>query len=199
MDERSITKYNQKAKEKAKSFRAVEPAAAYELISEYFIAGGVTLDVGCGSGRDTAWLNKRGYTCTGVDASEGMIKEAREYYPRCSFFQDYLPELKKIQSESFDNILAQAVLMHLPQEHLRLAILSLLRILKKEGVLILSYRMCTNDLGREDEILYSKIDEQVLSLYYNELGELVLHKTISNDETRPMIKWYNIVATKLIS
>jgi ubiquinone/menaquinone biosynthesis C-methylase UbiE len=40
-------------------------------------AGGRVLDLGCGPGRDTAWLAEQGFTSIGLDASAGMLDEAR--------------------------------------------------------------------------------------------------------------------------
>ncbi len=36
------------------------------------------LDIGCGTGRHTIELSKRGYTITGVDLSESLLKRAEE-------------------------------------------------------------------------------------------------------------------------
>jgi SAM-dependent methyltransferase len=35
------------------------------------------LDLGCGPGRDSAWLAEQGFTAVGLDASAGMVEEAR--------------------------------------------------------------------------------------------------------------------------
>ena len=40
--------------------RQPPPLDVYGLIQQYF-GPGLTADVGCGSGRDTDWLNKNGY------------------------------------------------------------------------------------------------------------------------------------------
>ena len=39
--------------------------------------GGVVVDLGCGPGRDSAWLAEQGFTALGLDASQGMVDEAR--------------------------------------------------------------------------------------------------------------------------
>lgn len=49
------------------------------LVKEFGLpAGSALLDVGCGVGRHTVELAKRGYWMTGVDLSESMLAEARK-------------------------------------------------------------------------------------------------------------------------
>ena len=36
------------------------------------------LEIGCGTGRFVSSLSKRGYRLTGIDVSEGMLREARQ-------------------------------------------------------------------------------------------------------------------------
>jgi SAM-dependent methyltransferase len=40
--------------------------------------GSAILDIGCGTGRHTIELSRRGYSVTGVDLSEGMLAQARK-------------------------------------------------------------------------------------------------------------------------
>ena len=77
MDPQTISTYDTHAAEFAAEWEDEQPAASdlHAIVSEHFVSG-LTLDVGCGSGRDTAWLAAEGYDVTGVDASTQLIKEA---------------------------------------------------------------------------------------------------------------------------
>ena len=46
-----------------------------KAVKAYFRSG-PTVNVGCGSGRDVAWLNLEGFDVVGVDASPELLREA---------------------------------------------------------------------------------------------------------------------------
>ena len=49
------------------------------LVEEFQLpAGSLIIDVGCGTGRHSIELAKRGFNVTGIDISEGMLKEAEK-------------------------------------------------------------------------------------------------------------------------
>jgi 2-polyprenyl-3-methyl-5-hydroxy-6-metoxy-1,4-benzoquinol methylase len=48
----------------------------YQAIHGFFHLGASTADIGCGPGRDTAWLSANGYSVVGYDASEPMLAQA---------------------------------------------------------------------------------------------------------------------------
>jgi len=51
----------------ARTARAGRSAA---IVARFFIRSGVTADIGCGSGREVAWLNANGFPAVGFDASK---------------------------------------------------------------------------------------------------------------------------------
>lgn len=77
-----------------------------ELIDALEIQSGVrVMDLTCGTGYATALIAERTQTTVvGVDASEGMLEQARQSYSdSCEFIQaDILDYLKTVPSESFD-------------------------------------------------------------------------------------------------
>jgi len=47
--------------------------------------GSNVIDLGCGTGRFTNYLNEQGYNCSGIDISPKMISKAKKTYPNIDF------------------------------------------------------------------------------------------------------------------
>jgi len=99
--------------------------------------GGVILDAGCGTGLITERLRGKGRFIVGVDFSEGMLRKAKGRL-KAHDVDLVLGDVESLpfRSRSFDSILCLTVLQNC--DPLR-AINSLLRVLKEEGLLVLSY------------------------------------------------------------
>ena len=135
------------------------PIDLHDAVRKYFKAGGATADIGCGSGRDVAWLNANGFPCAGYDGSEGLLAEALRRYPDLKFVRSLLPELPGIADSSFDNVLCETVIMHLPHETILPAVKRLLEILKTGGNLYLTWRVTKGaDLRDGKGRLYAAFD-----------------------------------------
>lgn len=102
MDPKTITTYTQLASEFVQRYEATEPKQLQGFAQALFEVGGKTLDIGAGSGRDTAWLTAHGYPTLGIEPSEGMRAEAARLHPECEFREDSLPDLASCGSETFD-------------------------------------------------------------------------------------------------
>ena len=50
------------------------PVDLQEVVTRFFIKGGSSADIGCGSGREVAWLNANGFPAVGFDASDKSRK-----------------------------------------------------------------------------------------------------------------------------
>ena len=119
-----------------------------ETVERFFVRGGSSADIGCGSGREVAWLNANGFAALGFDASEGLLKEARLRYAGLEFAQAELPELRGIGT--FDNVLCETVIMHLDRKQIAPSVRRLFDIVKPSGILYLSWRV-TDTADRRDE------------------------------------------------
>lgn len=149
MDKKTIDFYNHEAEKIARRHESLTPHRIYDLAKKYFHSERHVLDVGCGMGRDTFWLSQNGFPAIGVDASEGMINEARKRFPDLKFIIASLPEM--YVGARFDNILCSAVLMHIPSTSLEESLYSLVETLSLNGRMVLSFRSRNND---EDERLF---------------------------------------------
>jgi SAM-dependent methyltransferase len=139
------------------------PADMYALLDEFF-GPGPAADIGCGSGRDTAWLSGHGFRAVGYDASPGLLAEARRLHPGISFEQSALPELAGIASGSFANVLCETVIMHLETELIPAAVARLVDILAPQGTLYLSWRVTDGaDLRDGEGRLYSAFDPALVT------------------------------------
>ena len=143
-----------------------------------------TLDLGCGIGRDTAWLNDHHFPSEGIDASESMIAEAKKDHSRLKFSIGSLPALKF--EDKFINIYCCAVLMHVPRSHLLGSLVSILKAMKVNGRLIMSYRDGNN--GSDERLFESYQPGQIAQLFESLGGKVLL---IEQDGI-----WHNLVIEK---
>jgi trans-aconitate methyltransferase len=141
MDHATMSAYDHDAKAFADEWEGQPaPSDLHAMIQRFFIPG-PTADIGCGSGRDTAWLNTSGFPTTGFEASDGLLTEARRRHPNIDFRKSALPDLEGIAHESFSNVLCETVIMHLEHAVMTPAVTRLVSILVTGGILCLSWRV----------------------------------------------------------
>ena len=195
MDKQTIETYDREAERIAQLHSSLTPGRLYTLITEYFTKTGNTLDVGCGIGRDTQWLNQNGYSAIGIDASEGMLKQAQLLYPQVHFIKDSLPDLTSLNDQTFQNILCSAVLMHLNKADLEQACLKLVTLLKASGHMIISIRETNAVDHRENGKLYEPFDINAFKhLFLQHQCKIVLEE--QELEPARQLTWYNFVIRK---
>ena len=195
MDKQTIETYDREAERIAQLHSSLTPGRLYTLITEHFTKTGNTLDMGCGIGRDTQWLNQQGYSALGVDASEGMLKQAQRLYPQVHFIKDSLPELTRLNGHTFQNILCSAVLMHLNKANLEQACQKLLSLLQADGHLIISIRETNAVDHRENGKLYEPFDINVFKQFFLQHPCKIV---LEEQELEPdrQLTWYNFVIKK---
>lgn len=167
MDQKTLNAYKEKASEYSEDwFSQPVPSDMYELLKKYFHAKGKTIDVGCGNGRDANWLQTQGFLVEGVDASQELLTLAQNQFPKIKFTQSFLPELKEVK-DTYDNVLCETVIMHLPKEHITEAVQRIKSLLSPKGILYLSWRVTEKeDTRHNDGRLYSAFEpESIVSLF----------------------------------
>ena len=150
MDRQTLAAYDNDAAAFAKDWHGQPlPVDLHEIVKRFFVMGGLTADIGCGSGREVAWLNANGFPAKGFDASEGLLVEARGRYPQFEFVRAELPALNGIPANSFANVLCETVIMHLERAQIAASVRRLIEIVKPGGIFYLSWRVTEGDDQRD--------------------------------------------------
>lgn len=102
---------------------------------------GPCADIGCGSGRDAAWLAAHIGPTTGYDASPALLAEAASRHPAIAFHPASLPALDGVPRAGFANVLCETVIMHLPAAAIPPSVRALAALLAPGGTLYLSWRI----------------------------------------------------------
>jgi SAM-dependent methyltransferase len=119
--------------ERANRTIALEEPAVHGLLAD--VPPGRALDVGCGTGRHTAWLAAAGHDVVGIDPSPQMLARARERLPGVEFRDGDVGALPAADGEAALVVCALA-LSHVPS--LDAALAELARVLAPAGLLVVS-------------------------------------------------------------
>jgi 2-polyprenyl-3-methyl-5-hydroxy-6-metoxy-1,4-benzoquinol methylase len=101
------------------------------------VNGLTVLDAGCGTGYLSKKLCDWGARVTGIDFSERMIEIARAHNPAIDFRVDSYAELRALNDECFDLVIANYVLMDTADLHGTMRAFH--RVLKPHGVAVLVF------------------------------------------------------------
>lgn len=99
-----------------------------ELIAQH-VSGRVALDFGCGAGRSTRFLQRLGFSATGVDISSSMIEQARRADPGGSYRLIGDGDFTDLPIGSFDLIFSAFAFDNIAGAERRAALLGGLRTL----------------------------------------------------------------------
>jgi putative phosphoethanolamine N-methyltransferase 2 len=94
------------------------------------------LDVGCGNGRDCKYIFQQEFHVRGIDLSKNMLSIAQELVPDVQF---EIMDLTNITypENSYDGIISNCSLFHVPAEELPKTLDSFSKVLKPNGKLLL--------------------------------------------------------------
>jgi SAM-dependent methyltransferase len=195
MDRLTLAAYDKDAAAFAKDWHEQPaPGDIQAIAARFFVKGGISADIGCGSGREVAWLNANGFPADGFDASEGLLAQARSRYPDLSFAWAELPALRGIAANRYDNVLCETVIMHLDRARIAPSVRRMLDIVKPGGVFYLSWRVTeVADQRDKHHRLYAAFDASVVRAELAAATPLLEEEVVSASSGK---KIHRVVAKK---
>ena len=151
MDNSTLTYYQKNAAKLACRYEQAEVPDLHLALQKTFPAASRLLEIGCGTGREAAFLKSCGYDIVCIEPSRPMMEEAFRRHPELEgllyegSFPGELPEVLNT-AEGFDGIYAVASLMHLKQEELVPAFNRIHKLLKSNGRCLFSVPLSRPDL-----------------------------------------------------
>lgn len=199
MDKKTLDYYIANAQELAHRYESA-PSSLAPYFQSSFLPGGRVLDIGCGSGRDLAELNKLGFKPYGLDGTLELVGLAQSLHPELKgrIVQGLLPEFEIPFGGEFDGIVCCAVLMHIDSTELFNAALAIKRCLKVNGRLLISVPSQRSDAddGERDANgrLFKTYAPGFLQLIFERLGFTLINQWGNSDAmSRQGIEWVSLL------
>ena len=191
----TLNYYNQNAESFIEGTQNADMSEQYHFFLKYLPAGCKLLDLGCGSGRDSAYFASFGFKVTAVDGSEELCKRVEANYgirALCIKFE----ELSFVSE--FDGIWACASLLHVKKADMPKVLGKVAAALKPGGVLYASFkygsgeRVCNGRFFND----YTQNDLDSLLTPDHQLSLLEYWITEDVRPERSGERWLNFVAKK---
>lgn len=114
------------------------------------VGDGKAVEIGCGPGRVSGYLDTIGVDVFGVDLSPEMIRVAGEYYPHLRFEVGTMMDLD-IETSSVDGLVSWYSIIHIAPEDLPTVAAEFARIVKPGGHAMLSFQWGVGQTRRIEE------------------------------------------------
>jgi len=201
-DGRTILHYDEQAEDISDRYESADVSRLHAMLLRYLPSRGASvLELGCGSGRDAAFLRACGYEVTAVDASGGMVAEATRIHPelsgRVSCAAAPFPGGSPLLRRTFDAVICIGALMHIPDAGLPETVLQIRRMLRPGGVLFVEVSVGRAGLrGERDGTgrLFRERRPEELQPLFEQHGFTFSARRESPDSLgRPALRWVSLV------
>ncbi|MBS3781624.1 MAG: methyltransferase domain-containing protein [Candidatus Thermoplasmatota archaeon] len=109
------------------------------------------IDLGCGDGRDTQYLQEKGADVVGIDISRGMIDLARKKYTECAFLRSDMRDTV-FPNDTFQGAWASTSLSNIPKSEVSRVEKEVYRILEQGSIFCFSFKVGEKE-GFEESIV----------------------------------------------
>lgn len=192
----SLGYYERNAKSYFKATRDADLSALYERFLRRLPKGARILDAGSGSGRDTLAFVRRGYAVSAFDSSAALC----ELSTRLTGVRTRLLRFQELEVEGeYDGIWACASLLHVSEAELPNAIGRLIRALKPDGVLYMSFKHGADERVTEDGRSFTDMTESGLRRVLRRVPGVKLEElwiTAGEGQFQGQGEWLNALVTK---
>lgn len=191
----TLTYYNQNAHQFTQATLSVDFVAMQQRFLDKLPVGGLILDFGCGSGRDTKAFIDKGFQAEAIDGSEELCKIASEYtgiQVKQMLFQE-LDELEK-----YDGIWACSSILHMKRQELPDVIEKMVRALKVHGIIYTSFKYGTFE-GERNGRYFTDMTEDLFLTLIKDMDNLQIEEQWITSDVRPERgeeKWLNLILRK---
>jgi SAM-dependent methyltransferase len=168
----SIEYYNQNAGEYFEHTVDINMQECWDSFTKLLPEGGSILDLGCGSGRDSAYFISCGFDLTAMDASEEMCDLASIHIGQDVL---HLSFAEVDFNEVFDGIWACASLLHVPSSEIEEIFAKIVQSLKLNGILFMSFH-------------YGDFEGERDGRYYTDYGSKKIKELIAKYENMELIE-----------
>ena len=192
---KTIAYYDQHALEFIENTVQVDFKEMQERFLEKIPAKAHILDFGCGSGRDSRYFLKRGYSVSALDGSKELCRQA-EIYTGIPVRHMLFQELE--EREIYDGIWACASILHLSRQELFDVMLRMAAALREKGIVYTSFKYGNFEGMRNGRYFLDMTEEKLMEiLQKTEVFELEEHWISSDVRTgRGEERWLNIILRK---
>lgn len=187
--------YDENAREFVAGTIEADMSYAQNKFLEYMRPNSRILDLGCGSGRDSLFFKKKGFSVTAVDGSPEMCKQASSLIGdevRCLLFEDL------DYRNHFQGIWACASLLHVPKDDMQAILKRVSVAMVMHGVLYVSYKYGTEQRVKEGRLFSDYTEKNLDELFssYNRLSVKEFWVTADVRQDRSDERWLNIICMK---
>lgn len=191
----TLAYYNQNADAFIEGTQNADMSEQYRFFLKNLSPGGKLLDLGCGSGRDSAYFSSLGFEVTAVDGSEELCKRVKENYgieALCVNFEDIS------FGAEFDAIWACASLLHVEKANMPKVLSKVSAALKSGGILYASFKYGSSERVSNGRFFNDYTERDIGTLLTPESQLMLLEYWITED-VRPERcgeRWLNLIAKK---
>lgn len=188
--------YDEYAEKYANFTLNVDLTELYQRFLKYIPPNVRILDAGSGSGRDTLAFLARGYDVDAFDSSSSLCELSTRLTgvkTRLLRFQDFE------DVEKYDGIWACASLLHVPEKELSDVVNRLLRSLKPDGALYVSFKHGIGERIASDGRFYTDMNALRLKTLFKDIPDAkVVEVWVSQGEGnfKGQTQWLNAIVLK---